>query len=77
MEFKIKQREIGRKTHAILFGLLPLILWIIGAYMHFTTNSGFFGVIFYLPLFVDLVASWFFKTEKHASILDRIPEKIN
>lgn len=71
-----KERIIKRRTHLILFGLLPLILWILGTYMMITANIGSYGLIFYLPLWIDLIASWFFKTEKHTSIFDRIPERV-
>lgn len=73
---KIKKTIISRRTNLILFTILPISLWVLGSYMLITADIGLWGVIFYLPIFANVIGGWFFDTEeKHISIFSRIPEK--
>ena len=76
MEMKIKHREISRRTYIILFCVLPVFLWFAGTCAQIIARIGLFGTIFYLPLIMNLIVSWFFKSEKQTSLLEKIPEKV-
>jgi len=73
---KIQKKEIKRRTYLILFGLLPLFLFVFGFCFAIITNMGWFSFLFYIPLWINLVISWFFKSEQYTSIFERIPKKI-
>lgn len=74
---KIKQKEIKYRTNLILFGLLPVLLFVIGFIVVIKINLGFpFGLIFFVPSWILVIISHFFVPEKHVSIFKRIPERI-
>jgi len=73
---KINTKEIKPRRYALCFGVLPLILLITASYFVITSDIGFWSILYYIPVWINLIIGWFFKPEKHKTLLEKIPEKV-